>query len=131
MVVRRPRVAVLSFIERLENADIHPGIKQSTDDAEKLTAQSRAGEFPGCVRVAVHHKGPPRGRLESLRPTQETRLISMIAKAVQRHHFSFQVVFHPKDPDYRSLFPQAAAQGVGGLPADNQDRIAGILNSVF
>ena len=34
-------------------------------------------------------------------------------KAVQRHHFSFQGVFLPIDPDHRSPFHQAAAQGVG------------------
>lgn len=44
-----PRVAVLSFIERLENADILPAIKQSTLDAERLTELGREGQFPGCL----------------------------------------------------------------------------------
>lgn len=44
-----PRVAVLSFIEKTENKDIHPGIRASTEDAEKLAQMNKDGLIPGCV----------------------------------------------------------------------------------
>jgi phosphate butyryltransferase len=44
-----PRVAALSFIEKLENRDVHPSIRQATEDAEQLVAMNREGGIPGCV----------------------------------------------------------------------------------
>jgi phosphate butyryltransferase len=45
----RPRVAALSFIEKIEDRDLQPSVKQATLDAEELTAMCRRGELPGCV----------------------------------------------------------------------------------
>ena len=44
-----PRVAVLSFIEKLENLNVHPAIRASTEDAETLTRMNREGSIPGCI----------------------------------------------------------------------------------
>lgn len=64
-----PKVAALSFIEKIENKDIHPGIKQSTEDAERLADMNRVGKITGCIvegpyaldnaisRYAAEHKG--------------------------------------------------------------------------
>ena len=45
----RPRVAALSFIEKIEDRGLQPSVKQATLDAEELTAMCRRGELPGCV----------------------------------------------------------------------------------
>jgi phosphate butyryltransferase len=47
--IERPRVAVLSFIEKIENKKLHPAIQASTEDAERLTEMNRAGDLPGCI----------------------------------------------------------------------------------
>ena len=47
--VARPRVAALSFIEKIEDRDLQPSVKQATLDAEELTAMCQRGEVPGCV----------------------------------------------------------------------------------
>ncbi|MBA4386412.1 MAG: phosphate butyryltransferase [Verrucomicrobia bacterium] len=64
-----PKVAALSFIEKIENKDIHPGIKQSTEDAERLSEMNKVGKITGCVvegpyaldnaisKYAAEHKG--------------------------------------------------------------------------
>lgn len=44
-----PKVAVLSFIEKIENKDLHPAIRASTEDAEALTEMCKAGKLPGCI----------------------------------------------------------------------------------
>lgn len=44
-----PKVAVLSFIEKIENENIHPAIRASTEDAEALTEMCKAGKIPGCI----------------------------------------------------------------------------------
>lgn len=44
-----PKVAVLSFIEKIENKDLHPAIRASTEDAEALTEMCKAGNIPGCI----------------------------------------------------------------------------------
>jgi phosphotransacetylase len=42
----RPRVAALSFIEKIEDRDLQPSVKQATLDAEELTAMCRRGVPP-------------------------------------------------------------------------------------
>jgi phosphate butyryltransferase len=65
----RPGVAALSFIEKIENKDLQPSVKQATLDAEELTQLCRRGDLPGCIvegpyaldnaisRYAAEHKG--------------------------------------------------------------------------
>jgi phosphate butyryltransferase len=47
--IERPRVAVLSFIEKIENKGLHPAAEAATEDAERLSEMNRAGELPGCI----------------------------------------------------------------------------------
>ncbi|WP_295426917.1 bifunctional enoyl-CoA hydratase/phosphate acetyltransferase [uncultured Thiodictyon sp.] len=44
-----PGVAALSFIEKIENKDLQPSVKQATLDAEQLTQLCRQGQLPGCT----------------------------------------------------------------------------------
>jgi phosphate butyryltransferase len=44
-----PRVAVLSFIEKIGNEAMHPAIRASTEDAIKLTALCREGHIKDCI----------------------------------------------------------------------------------
>lgn len=65
----RPGVAALSFIEKIENKDLQPSVKQATLDAEQLTQLCQQGEIPDCIvegpyaldnaisRYAAEHKG--------------------------------------------------------------------------
>ncbi len=46
---KHPGVAALSFIEKIENKDLQPSVKQATLDAEQLTQMCRLGQLPSCT----------------------------------------------------------------------------------